>query len=85
MIFDKKLLSKGLINSEFKNYGLKFPTKKIKFMGKKFEICGNEIEIAILLTGLMVCGKEYYELIKSLDIKFGNKKLQKFVEKKFGK
>jgi len=55
------------------------------FMGEKFIIeWGVSFELMMVLTGLMVCGKEYYDLMKSAKVSVDNEKLQVFIDKKFG-
>ena len=59
--------------------------KEIDFMGEKFKLKQYEIsgEVLIILTGLMVVGKDYYKLMKQCNIQLGNKELWEFIEKKF--
>ena len=61
------------------------PKVKLKFMGEEFEMSKYAIsgELLIILAGLMVCGKEYYDLLKSVDCRIGDDKLWAFIENKF--
>ena len=63
---------------------LSFPKKKFKFLGKEFEIeTPISGEWLIAITGLMVCGKEYYNIMKELDVLIMPEELQEFIKNKF--
>ena len=55
--------------------------RNVKFMGEEFEIDAYSIngDFLVILTGLMVCGKEYYDLMKSMQCEIGNDKLWKLI------
>ena len=61
------------------------PKIKFKFMDKEFEIEQYSVrsELLIILTGLMIKGKEYFDLMESLRCEIGHEELWKFVKEKF--
>jgi len=83
---NSKLIYEGNISSfEIGQILGKSKKYKFEFLGKKFEIEQSKVskDFIMGLTGLMVCGKEYYNLLKSLNCRVGDNKFWKHIKNHF--